>query len=216
MRVPMQTTTSRLSLALAVLIAPLGAFGQTVLSDFSDLGSQNPSFLESWDSAGTPQYSQQSGFVTIEPVTGGNPQSDGYFIAGTSLDLTAHVSLEVTAREGGGNATGNFSVAFYNNDVLNGPGAVRVYTFTASDFAGVSFNTESVGLGSFDFEDVSFDPSAVTFWSIEADPLLDPVQDFRFDFDNIQLTPVPEPTTWALLALGAGAFWASRARRKRN
>jgi hypothetical protein len=213
----MQPTTSRFSLALAVLIAPLGAFGQTVLSDFSDLDSQNPTFLESWNNAGTAQYSQQSGFITIEPVGGGNPQSDGYFVVGTSLDLTAHVSLEVTAREGAGNATGNFSVVFYNNDDFDtGPGALRVYTFAASDFAGVSFSTESVGLGSFNYEDINFNPSAVTFWSIEADPSLVTAQDFRFDFDNIQLTPVPEPTTWALLALGAGAFWANRARRKRN
>jgi hypothetical protein len=212
----MQATLSRFSLALAVLIAPLGVTGQTVISDFSDLASQNPTFLESWVNAGTAQYSQQSGFITIEPVSGGNQQSDGYFVVDTTLDLTAHVSLEVTAREGGSNATGIFSVVFYNNDGFSGLGAARVYTFTASDFAGGSFSTKAVGLGSFAFEDVGFNASSVSFWSIEADPSLDPAQNFRFDFDNVQLTPVPEPTTWALLALGAGAFWASRARRQRN
>jgi len=214
----MQTTTSRFSLALAVLIAPLGAFGQTVLSDFSDLASQSPSFLESWDNGGTAQYSQQVGFITIEPVSGGNPQSDGYFAMNVPLDLSAHVSLELTARQGSGNDTPTFGVVFYSNDGFGGVGPQRVYSFSSSDFSGPDFNLASVSLGSFSvpLSDPTFDPTAVTFWSIEGAPLLDPAQNFRFEFDHIQLTPVPEPTTWALLALGAGAFWASRARRKRN
>lgn len=145
----MQTTTSRFSIALAVLIAPLGVIGQTVLSDFSNLSAQSPSFLESWDNGGTAQYSQQAGFITIEPVSGGNPQSDGYFIAGTSLDLTAHISLEITARRGADNDAPTFGVVFYNDDVLGGVGAHRVYSFSSGAFSGPAFNTASVSLGSF-------------------------------------------------------------------
>lgn len=189
----------------AVLSQPVLA--QTVLSDFSALSAQSPTFLDSWRNAGSDQYAQDAGFITIEPVNAGNPESDGRFLVSQALDLNDFASLQFTAREQAGNLTDSVTIMFENAG-----GAVREYTFAAADFSGGSFFTASVNLGSYTYTDGNFDPSAVTAWGIEGNKLQSPIVDFRFDFDNLQLTPVPEPSTWALIALGAGALWLRRRR----
>lgn len=199
-----------LGAATLVAVLPRPAAAQTVLSDFSALAGQSPAFLDSWKAGANDQYVQQSGYVSIEPVSGGNPQSDGRFLVATALDLNAFASLQVTAREGTGNLTDSITILFENSG-----GAVREYTFAATTFSGGSFFTASVSLATPSYSDGNFDPAAVTAWSIEGNKLQAPVQDFRFEFDRVQLTPVPEPGTWALLLFGAGAFWLHR-RRARN
>lgn len=207
-------------LKIAVVVAGLAltfrVSAQTVLSDFSDLQNDGTvTFLDTWYQSPDDQYTQNPGYITIEPKgsNGGNPTSVGSFqVGGVSLDLTAYSSIQVSAREGAGNFTGTFNVVFYNTSGINlGPSSY--YTFNASDFSGGSFQSQSISIGSGNSEN-GFDPTAVTIWSIEGDYTTDPGPTFRFDFNNLQLTPVPEPTTLALLGLGVGAFAFQRLRRR--
>lgn len=190
-------------------VLPGSAAAQTVLSDFSGLAGQSPAFLDSWKAGANDQYVQRSGYVSIEPVNGGNPRSDGRFLVTTALDLNAFTSLQVTAREVTGNLTGLITILFENSG-----GAVREYTFAATAFSGGSFFTASVSLATPSASDNNFEPTAVTAWGIEGDKS-QAVRDFRFEFDHVQLTPVPEPGAWALLLFGAGACWL-RGRFARN
>jgi len=193
--------------AAAAAALPWTAAAQTVLSDFSALAGQSPSFLDSWRAGADDQFVQDSGYISIVPVSVGNPESDGRFLVSQALNLNDYASLQFTARERAGNLTDSITIMFENAG-----GIVREYTFAAGDFAGGSFFSASVNLGAYTFSDIGFDPTAVTSWGIEGNKLQSPVVDFRFDFDQLQLTPVPEPATWVLLALGAGACWLRRRR----
>lgn len=192
---------------MAVASFPAAATAQTVLSDFSDIAAQNETFTTSW---GAPnQYTQNAGFITIEPVEAGNPQGDGTLLVRMDLDLTVHTSIDVRAREDSGNQVGVFSIVFFNpQGPPDSQGTSVGYTFSTADFAS-GFTTRSIDLSAppdFTVGEAPFDPSAVNYWQIEADPINGSTSDFRMAFDQLQLTTVPEPSTWAMLMIGGALF----------
>lgn len=202
--------------AAAFFYSGYRAAAQTLISDFSDLqGDGTLTFLDTWFQAPDAQYTQNVGYITIEPVggNGGNPASAGSFqVAGVSFDLTTYGSVQISAREDSGNAVSTFNVVFYNGVGAN-LGPSQQFTFTSSDFSGGAFVQHSISLSSPSLTDPGFDPTAVTHWSLEGDYSNDPGPSFRMSFDNLQFLPVPEPSTWALLGLGGAVIWLRRKRR---
>jgi hypothetical protein len=178
-----------------------------LLSDFNNLSAQNPSFSRSWtaaDEAGQiPQYTQNSGFITIEPVAlpilggFGNPLDDGDLSAGFPgfpLDLTGLTTISLRARINAGNAATSFLVVLLDSTPATN---FAIATFNVSSFSS-TFSTVNATL----VYESSFDPSQVAGWALAGGTLATPVN-FRMSFDNLELLSIPEPSTNALFVFSA-------------
>ena len=178
---------------------------QVVLSDFSNLAGQNPTFEGSWR-GGSPianQYVQNSGFISIQSVSGGNPLDDAsdFFVTPSTFSIGSFVTVSVTAKIDTGNAASSFKLLLQDGNFKT-----EVATFSLASFNG-SFSTQTSTLSTTS----GFDSSHIVLWQIVSG---NPGNSnaFRVSFDNAAV--VPEPSTFALLGLGlAGALAARRHRR---
>ena len=208
-------TTLRFSL-VAILLGTMvgGAGAQQLLSDFDDFASEDTSFLGTWtDNLEVPQFSQQSGYIRIEPagVSGGNPEGNGSFQQnfGVTFDLNNFHSVSLTGRNVTGNQLSSFGVFFLDDE-----SGVRSFRFDVADFNTLTFDTITLSTANAanyqDRNTASFKTASITAWGIEGD-LTEPGSDFRFEFDSVSV--VPEPSTYALMLLGGAALWFVRRRK---
>ncbi len=192
----------RLGAALSAVALSLSAHG-ALISDFSNLAGQFPSFGGSWSAAGVSQYSQGSGFISILPQGSGNPLGDGYFFASmpsatspggnVSMNLTGFSSISLTGRVDSGNASSNIGISFYDSSLTKVAGATLDTSSFTSNFSTLTASLTLTGVGNL---------SQVTYWRIEGDG--SPTNAFRYSFDNLTVA-VPEPSATALGLLGLGA-----------
>jgi len=193
----MRRSAARIGLAAMLAFFAAASLPAAVLvSDFSSFSSQLlPPMGITWSNAGIDQYIQDSGFISIAPVNGGAPKGDGYFNAmlpgSASLNFTGLNTLSLTARVDAGNASSILHVLFYDNTFTQ----VASNTFNATDFTS-TFSTKDVtlslsGIG---------DPTAVTYWQINGDGIASDA--FRYSFDNLSVSAIPEPRIIGLLLAG--------------
>src|SRR2546425_9137109 len=104
--------------ATSLLFSLRAADAAVVLSDFSNLAAQSPTFSGSWR-GGSPvadQFVQNSGFISLQPVNGGNPQDDGDFlVAPLAFSIAGLNQISLTARVDTGNAASSLIVLLYDN-----------------------------------------------------------------------------------------------------
>ena len=188
-------------LAFSIALSTLTGKAEITISDFSNLAGENPVFSGSWNN-GTPQFTQQSGFISIEPVNGGNPSESGDFAVTLSspLNLTSQPNIALTARFDLNNADTTISVGFTDGN-LNTVSAI---------FAGFtsSFSTIQVARNSFTGD---FDWSNVSDYAIGGG---NPAGSATVRWSVDSLTAVPEPSTYALMALGGLVLLFMARRRK--
>ena len=122
-----------------------------------------------------------------------SPDVDDYALSGAAdLDTWYHVLLEFDRQAGTFHTRiTNIAAGTFVDDVINPPN----WQPGIDDFNGVLFNSGEASAT------LAPGPGAATVSNIA-------------QFDNINVAPVPEPQTWALLLLGLGAF-SLRQRRAR-
>ena len=194
-----------------LLIFPLVAQSQILMSNFSDLAGQAFSPFDSSWYGGSPaanQFSQDSGFVSFLPVSGGNPTGTGSLIAniaGSSLgsnpvSFSGVTSLSLTVRVDTGNASTSVSI-----EVLDSSGTTSI---GSAQFAASSFTSTFSTITAPFVLTGNGNVSTAAYWTMSGDANIGNPTDFRMSFDN--LTAIPETSTGVLVGLGLVAVFLSR------
>jgi hypothetical protein len=192
--------TSLAAVALAGLVA-LHARADITISNFNSFSTQLSSMEISWNNAGTDQFNQGAGFISIAPVGGGNPKGDGYFNAympggseanpnAGTVSLSGQLFFNLTARVDAGNASSILHILLYDDSFTQ----AAIGTFEASSFTS-TFSSQSAVISLIGSGDIT----KVTYWRMDGDGIAS--DNFRYSFDNLSTTSVPEPSSYAL---GAG------------
>lgn len=207
----------KFALGVLLLVSALPAFSQTqtnsiLVSDFANLSGDGFNYFFSWF-GGTPsadQFLQNSGFVSIQGINGGNPTEDGFAqknIAGPAGTNVNNLQIELTAKLAPGNGASQAVIFLLDSDgteldfsfplLVNSP--FNASTFTTSKIFVSPTNGVQISAGS----DGVFDLSHVTTVGLAG--IDGGTNDFRIFYDNLSLTVVPEPSTLGLGLLGLSA-----------
>ncbi|MFZ4682264.1 MAG: PEP-CTERM sorting domain-containing protein [Terrimicrobiaceae bacterium] len=197
----------KLLLLLSFSVCSLTLQGQTLISDFSNIAVQafDP-FNGNWN-GGSPaanQYIQNTGFIVIAPVNGGDPKGDGSFdasLAGTTpISFASITQLSLTARVDSGNQATSVEVQIRDSAFTVIGSATFATSLFTSSFSTVSAPFVLGGGGTI---------TDATYFRMAGDGVA--ANSVRVSFDN--LAAVPEPSTIALAVLGLIGVTAARRRR---
>lgn len=185
-----------------------GSAKGALISNFDSFSTQLlPPMFISWNN-GADQYTQSSGFVSITPVSGGNPSGDGSFVAtlpgNSTMNFTGISLASLNARVDSGNASSSVKVTFLDNSLTS----VATATFFASSFTS-SFSTQTTSLS---FTGVG-SLAAVTYWRMDGDSIASDA--FRYSFNDLNVAAVPEPSPSLLLGLAGIGCLGLLARKNR-
>lgn len=208
----MRTPRLVFSLLAAAGFSAASVPGQTtfVLADFSHAAGQF-AFFEAFD--GPDSLEQQAGYLTIHSTRPGGALAD-YLYPGQ--DYQAFTALAISGRRDAGNDVDTFHVFFESSrddSSTIGYGEVDV----AVRWFGSAFSTVVVP-----FHLPGLDLGSIVKWGIRARVPSEPTTGhFNFSFDEIslvdssldQVSLIPEPSTYALLAGAAVLALALRRRR---
>lgn len=203
--------TKRILTCAAMLCVACQFAKAQLLSDFSAFYSPDYTFFSGdWSSgndAPLASFSQGEGFYEIKGGTNNSlSKVEFYFGSGGNYESIAITGdyLTVSASLLSGSAAPSFTVYLVDESV-NYVSA----TFSTAAFGGGSFTTVSAALST----NVFFDASSVSFMIITGDATGASAA-FNIAFDNIAVTAVPEPATYAIGA-GAVALLGALYRRRR-
>lgn len=145
---------------------------------------------------------QNSTTITI----GGTAKDDnGWGVTGLNLNATGLTNLFVTAQLEAGNAATSFTIQFEDAAL-----STQVFSVSSTAFTVGSMTTVNIPVA---FNLRAFDAAHISGWNIGGGST--GILAFNFTFDNLLLS-VPEPSTYALLALGLGVVLVPVLRRRRR
>jgi hypothetical protein len=185
-------------ISLLFLCSVVGAQAQIILDNFNT-GTATGAVVGSTSWVG--QVTQNATTITV----GGTANDDnGWGTTSASVNATGMSFVTFTAQRDSGNAASSLTIQF--EDVsLN----TQVYSFSTSAFSIGSLSTVSVALA----WTGGFDPTQITGWNIGGGAASPGSSAFRMTFDNLALTAVPEPSTYAAILGGLALGFAAWRRR---
>lgn len=196
------------------------AHGQVVLQNFSAVVGANTFFYGTWtqgdafgDLLPNSQFVQNEGGTY--DITGSNPiiplnNADSYieFFNSSAVSIGSNLQLSVTAQPLAGNTASSFVVSLIDSN-----GKIATSAFATGSFLPNLYTTQisALTLGS------GFNPLSIDSMQISGNlPGGTDVFHFSFDLISAVAAPVPEPSTYALLALGLGLVALPVLRRRRS
>ncbi|QBG46330.1 hypothetical protein EGM51_02530 [Verrucomicrobia bacterium S94] len=185
-----------------------GALSDVLITDFKTVNPLQYSYPgTTWSSPVNQFQSFTDGSVSgqeVLPLSGGSPTvSGGAERLGLNLDLSGTLSLELTARLLSGNEASVIQVL-----LLDADGTRERFSFSSSDFNTSSFSTVRVdfseGLISSGGTVAGLDLSAITAYGVQGnyydnDGAADAA--FNVQFDNLNASVIPEPSSILLISL---------------
>lgn len=178
----------------------LNSSADVLLSDFND-GDLSGTFSDSWSLA----LVSNGSFASIgSPATDfGNYRSSNF----TAIDITGNANITITAKLDVGNTATGFTV----NLISGGGDAFASAFFDASLFNTDSFTTVTMNW----INGGSFNPASLRAWQITGGaPASTDGISFRMSFDNLSVSAVPEPASYAVI-VGAMSLGLVSLRRRR-
>jgi len=171
------------------------------LGSFADTGGvQYVSFL------GNTMGTGLTGYAQVEFRTAAAP--DPIFSIGGSNDSNSNGEFTLDRQTGfvnSGVMRGNATTFFVAKiDFTGAPGADRVTYWVNPTVGGAETVSALTATGTFNFDRIAFANFSTVRWNLD---------EVRFGTTWASVTPVPEPSTYALLALGLGALFFLRRRR---
>jgi hypothetical protein len=194
------------SLAIANSVQAQSVTGTPYMSN---INPADPSYTGYWSTPATTINSTSTGLEFIAPGGGGSFSTMYYAIpAGQQTTLnTADTQVTFDFNWNSGNAVAGVNVLFALDDSLGG-----------SDYYGTGYNVPTPGLNSY-----TFNLQAANLANVAAGAVINGIN-FQIDpanvsgnyditYGSLTLSPAPEPTTLALVGLGAASLVAFRRRK---
>ncbi len=154
--------------------------------------------------AGTSWVGNVTQNATTITVGGTAKDENGWGVTGLSLNATGLTNLFVTAQLEVGNAATSFVIQFEDASLNTQVFSVSSTAFTIGSLTTVNIPVAFTG---------AFNAANISGWNIGGGST--GILAFNFTFDNLLLA-VPEPSTYALLALGLGVVLVPVLRRRRS
>ena len=206
--IPMRKIAILLCVSAAIFVANLSAQTIFTLDNFnSSVGGATGTAQLSWVGHVTQNATSITTTGTgVFPTYVGALDDNGWGKSGLTINGTGSLVFQLTAQREAGNIATVVSLQLEDSLSRTAVASINTSLFAVGSLSTVSSSAFNFPLGSFDF-------AHITGWTFGGGTT--GINALNMSFDNLVLA-VPEPSTYALLALGLGVIVVPLLRRRRS